>query len=102
MNLDLVKYLSERMQAEYSQMKDPGPVITLAREYGCPAKTVARLLTDELSKKMLVKGISVAWRYVTKEILADSARELEIDPSKIRYVFQYKKKGMIDEILTAQ
>jgi cytidylate kinase len=44
----------------------------------------------------------VQWRYITKEILAESARELELDPSKIKYVFQYEQKSMIDEILSAQ
>ena len=102
MNIDFGKYLSERMQAEYSKKKDPGPVITMAREYGCPAKIVARQLTEELTRKMQVKGIEVPWRYITKEIMAESARELQLDPAKIRYVFQYEQKGMLDEILSAQ
>ena len=102
MNIDLGKYLSDRIQAEYGKMKDPGPVVTLAREYGCPAKCIARQLAEELTKKMLVKGIEMPWRYITKEIMAESARELEVDPNKIRYVFQYEQKGMIDEILSAQ
>lgn len=102
MNIDLEKYLSDRIQKECGKMKDPGPVITLAREYGCPAKTLARQLTDELTKKMHVKGMDVSWRYITKEIMAESARELEVDPAKIKYVFDYKQKGMIDEILSAQ
>ena len=92
MKIDFGKYLSERMQAEYSKFKDPGPVITLAREYGCPAKIVARQLTDELTKKMQVKGTEIHWRYVTKEIMVESARELELDPAKIKYVFEYEQK----------
>jgi len=102
MNIDLGKYLSERMQAEYCKKKDPGPVITMAREYGCPAKIVARQLTEELSRKMQVKGMEGPWRYSTKEIMAESARALQLDPAKIRYVFQYEQKGMMDEILSAQ
>jgi cytidylate kinase len=102
MNIDLGKYLSERIQAEYNKMKNPGPVVTLARDYGCPAKIIARQLSDELTRKMQVKGMEISWRYITKEIMAESARELELDPAKIRYVFQYEQKGMIDEILSAQ
>src|SRR4030042_1389709 len=102
MNFDFSKYLSDRMQAECNRFKDPGPVITVAREYGCPAKTVARQLMEELTKKMLVKGTEIQWRYVTKEIMAESARELELDPEKIKYVFEYETRGMIDEILSAQ
>jgi cytidylate kinase len=102
MNIDMTKYLSVRMQDEYGKMKNPGPVISIAREYGCPAKIVAKQLAEELTKKMLVKGVNIPWRYITKEIMAESARELEIDLSKIKYVFDYEQKGMIDEILSAQ
>jgi len=102
MNLDFRKYVSDNMQAECGRFRDPGPVITLAREYGCPAKTVAKQLTEELTKKMLVKGTEIQWRYVTKEIMAESARELELEPEKIKYVFEYETRGMIDEILSAQ
>jgi len=101
-NIDFGKYLSERMQAECSRFKDPGPVVTLAREYGCPAKIVARQLTEELTRKMQVKGTEIQWRYVTKEIMVESARELELDPEKIKYVFEYEERTSIDEILSAQ
>jgi cytidylate kinase len=102
MNIDFGKYLSDRMQADYSKFKDPGPVVTMAREYGCPSKIVARQLTEELTKKMRVKGLETQWKYVTKEIMVESARELELDPSKIKYVFEYEQRSMIDEILSAQ
>jgi cytidylate kinase len=102
MNFDFSKYLSDRVQAEFSKYKDPGPVVTIAREYGCPAKVVARQLTEELTKKMMVKGTATQWKYITKEILVESARELELDPDRIRYVFDYEQRGMIDEILSAQ
>jgi cytidylate kinase len=102
MNIDFGKYLSDRIQAESSRFKDPGPVITVAREYGCPAKIFARQLTEELTKKMLVKGIDTQWRYVTKEIMVESAHELELDPEKIKYVFEYEQRTSIDEILSAQ
>ena len=102
MNIDLGKYLSDRMLDEYGKMSIPGPVVTLAREYGCPAKVVAKQLTEELTKKMQIKGIDKSWKYITKEILAESARELELDPENIKYVFQYEQRGMIDQILSAQ
>ncbi|MBP1670231.1 MAG: cytidylate kinase [Bacteroidetes bacterium] len=102
MKIDFGKYLSDRMQADLSKYKDPGPVITLAREYGCPAKIVAKQLTDELTKKMLVKGSETQWKFVTKEIMVESARELELDPARIKYVFEYQQRSLIDEVLFAQ
>jgi cytidylate kinase len=102
MNFDFSKYLSDRIQSESGRIKEPGPVITIAREYGCPAKSIAKQLTEELTKKMQVKGSNILWKYVTKEIMVESARELEIDPGKIKYVFEYQQRGVMDEILSAQ
>jgi cytidylate kinase len=33
--------------------------------------------------------------------MSESARELDLDPSKIQYVFDYEQKGIIDDILSA-
>jgi cytidylate kinase len=102
MKIDFGKYLSDKLQAEYGKNKEPGPVITIAREYGCPAKIVAKQLTEELTKKMLIKGVESQWKYVTKEIMVESARELELDPERIKYVFEYQQRSLIDEVLFAQ
>jgi cytidylate kinase len=102
MHLDLLKYVSDRIQQEGGRGKEAGPVITISREYGCPAKIVAGKLAEELTRKMFVKGKEVKWKFVTKEILAESAKALEIDPEKIKYVFQYEQKSMVDRIISAQ
>lgn len=102
MNLDILKYMSDRNQHEGGHHKEAGPVITISREYGCPSKIIACRLAEELTKKMAVRGRDIKWKYVTKEILAEAARTLEVDPDKIRYVFQYEQKSVLDDILTAQ
>ena len=38
---------------------------------------------------------------VTKEIMSESAKELQVDPAKIKYVFDYEQKGLIDDILSS-
>jgi cytidylate kinase len=102
MHLDLLKYVSDRIQQESERGMEAGPVITISREYGCPAKIIAGRLAEELTRKMFVKGKEVKWKFVTKEIMAESAKALEIDPEKIKYIFQYQQKGMIDAIISAQ
>lgn len=102
MNVDLLKYSSDRLQEEGGICKDPGPVITLSREYGCPSKIIAARLSEELTRKTAAKGKEVKWKYVTKEIMAESARALEVDPEKIRHIFDYEQKSMIDDIVSAQ
>lgn len=103
MHLDLVKYVYDRhIEISDNKTKDAGPVITLSREYGCPAKIIAGRLAEELTRKLAVKGKENKWKFVTKEIMAESARALEVDPEKIKYVFQYEQKGIVDEIIAAQ
>lgn len=102
MHIDLLKYVSDRIHEEGGKGKETGPVITISREYGCPAKIIAGRLAEELSRKLFAKGKDSKWKYVTKEIMAESAKALEIDPEKIKYVFQYEQKSMVDDIISAQ
>jgi cytidylate kinase len=101
MHIDLLKYVSDRIQEEGGRGKESGPVITISREYGCPAKIIAGRLAEELSRKLFVKGKDAKWKFVTKEIMAESAKALEIEPEKIKYVFDYQQKGLVDDIISA-
>ncbi len=102
MKVDLIKYMSERLKKDAIREKEPGPVITISREFGCPAKRIAQKLVESLTRKMYVKGTNIEWKYITKEIMSESAKELGLDPSKIQYVFEYEQKGLIDDIIAAQ
>lgn len=102
MRFDLLKYMSERMKEGRREEKEPGPVITISREFGCPGRKIAQGLAEGLTRKMYVKGKDIEWRYITKEIMSESAKELELHPSKIQYVFEYEQKSLIDDIISAQ
>ena len=102
MKVDLIKYMSERLKNDITKEKEPGPVITISREFGCPAKRIAEKLAESLTRKMYVKGTNIEWKYITKEVMSESAKELDLDPSKIQYVFEFKQKGLIDDIIAAQ
>ncbi len=101
MHIDLLNYMADRINEE-GRFKEAGPVITISREYGCPSKIIAGRLAEELTTKTHVKGKEIKWKYVTKEIMAESAKALEVDPDKIKYVFDYEQKGLIDGIISAQ
>lgn len=103
MKVDLLKYMSDRLQDKDAADREPGPVITISRLYGCPAKSVAKKLTTLLTEKAEAKGAeNPKWNYFTKEIMSESAKELEMHPSQIKYVFDYEQKGLIDDVLAAQ
>lgn len=100
MRNDLLKYMSERYHRDSAKSKSPGPVITISREYGCPAKQVAKKLTKTLTE-INQKKDRPDWRWISKELLHEVAKELEMDPSNIKYVFEYEKKGLLDDILSS-
>ncbi len=102
MKIDLSKYLADRYQETLSGQKYKGPVVTIAREFGCPSREIAIELADRLNQIKSSKAKKIEWRYITKEILFESARELKLDPSEIEYVFKYEKKSFFDEILSSQ
>lgn len=99
MKTDLLSYLTQRYYKDERSKTEPGPVVTISREYGCPAKDVAAKLSEALNTKLVVRGEKPLWRWISKEILNEVARELEMDPEEIRYIFEYEKKGIFDDIL---
>ncbi len=98
--IDLAKYARDCLQKREQNKTSlsPGPVITISREFGCPAKKIACELTDAINNKKKRNK----WCWVSKEILAESADQLGLHPDEIQYVFDYKKKGIVDEIIAAQ
>ena len=67
----LTSYMKERMERmERSKIiKEPGPVVTISRSYGCPAKIVAQDLCLAINKKLGLSKNVPHWRWISKEIL---------------------------------
>ncbi len=102
MKIDLSKYMTERYQDSMLKQEYEGPVITIARDFGCPGRKITSRLCNQLNQLKNSKSKSIPWRWISKEIMAESARELEMDPADIKYVFQYEKKTVFDDILSSQ
>lgn len=98
----LQKYLEERHKNQRKkQPAEPGPVVTISREFGCSGKFLADKIAYRLKQEGRGEASKGKWKVISKEILERSAKELELDPSHIEYVFNYEKKSAIDEILGA-
>lgn len=99
----LHKYLEERHkeQDKHKNYGEPGPVVTISRDFGCSGKFLAQKLAFLLNESKLGDTVKGKWKVVSKEILEQAAHELEMDTSEIEYVFKYEKKSDIDEILGA-
>lgn len=101
----LRKYLEEKFEdSDADQSFGKLPVITISREFGCPSKLIAKLLAEELnnlSKQKILKTKEPAWRYINKEVVIESAHELDIAPSRIRYLFNAEKKSAMDDVFAS-
>jgi len=97
----LLKYLEERLRTtkQPKPKADSGPVITISRDFGCPANLVASDLAEILTKRG--DPSKDPWKVITKEILDNSAKELGLEPEKIEYIFKFEKRSMFDEIIEA-
>lgn len=94
-------YLNKRLHQNDARLRDhdsrPGPVICISREVGCGGVNIANLLAAELDKH----GICKKWRVISKEILQDSAHELDMDPNKLKNYLKEGERGVFDDILAA-
>lgn len=94
-------YLDKRMRLNDPKFQSsgtrPGPVICISREVGCGGVNFARLLAAELEKLSLC----TRWKVISKEILTESARELDMDRVKLRNIMKEGDRGIFDEILAA-
>ena len=92
----LLNYFDQRFEKSKTvKSSSTGPFITISRQTGCNGTGIA----IDLVKALKAKNIN--WKYLNKEILEESANKLKVDQSKIKYVFETKKKSHIDDVLSA-
>jgi cytidylate kinase len=102
MRIDLVQYLKDRYLERNLDSKDPGPVVTIARETGCPGKKVAQRLNDVLNHKLQQSAKKAEWKWIGKEIFTEAARELNLGTEEVEQIFKQTSRSLIDQILSAQ
>jgi cytidylate kinase len=97
-----LKYMRERTgrkkTAQGPTFESPGPVITISREYGCPGRRIARQLSETLTEKNHAQGNSRAWRWISKEIIEESARELKLSPELMQDLSEYRERGFFENL----
>ena len=98
---DLLTYLTHHYYKNEQVKTEPGPVITISREFGCPAKMVAVKLTELINQKLATRGIKDQWKWISKEILSEAASELSMQPEEISYVFDYEQKSILQDIFSS-
>lgn len=76
-----------------------GPVVTISRDYGCPAKRLAGMLSSTLNRIELENFSKHQWHWISKEILDESAKELNLKPTMVREVANKDQDGLVDDIV---
>jgi cytidylate kinase len=102
MNNLLIKYMEERLKekGQIPGTRRPGPVVTISREAGCSANTIANLVVEMIPKKSHKENLP-HWKVINKEIVHEAAKELDLPPDKIKYVFKAEDRKMLDEMISA-
>ena len=95
----LLNYMKDRFDEAVKTPKEPGPVITISREFGCPSGLIAQKVAEILNQSDEVKKNKQTWRCIGREIIEQSARELHTQPEKINNFFNEAQKSIIDEII---
>lgn len=96
----LSSYLNKRLkEIEISQKtkREHGPVITISREVGCNGLFIANQISQRLNKQFN----GARWKVISKEVFSESARELNLEPEKVRHILKRTDKYTFDEILEA-
>jgi len=102
MKVDLSKYLNDWYKEDSAKNIFPGPVVTISRELGCPAKKTACMLAEKLNSIKTPLAKQQAWKWISKEIMEESARLLNVDCSQIQHVFDYRSRGLLEDLLLTQ
>jgi len=91
-----VKYLSKQAKKEKAKVYEPGPVITISRQYGCYGTDVAQKLAENISKLS-----TNPWDYITKEILEESAKHLGTGTHEIANIFGADEKSFLSDLVVS-
>jgi cytidylate kinase len=107
----LFEYMNRRVGGDFipsNIIKEAGPVITISRQTGCGARGIAWEICEELNKPSVKTDGTGAktdrtgkWKYISREILQESAEQLNLDPAALKNVIDDKNRGMMDQIVGA-
>jgi cytidylate kinase len=97
----LLEYLKKSFpETETRKRWLSGPVVTISREFGCPSKLVAQMLTESLNHRSL-SGESHTWQFINKEIIEEAAKELELNANEVYFMINSGNRGILSDVLAS-
>ncbi|OQX78319.1 MAG: hypothetical protein B6D64_06920 [Bacteroidetes bacterium 4484_276] len=92
-----IKYLRDRQKIVEEPGSNPGPVLTISRDFGCQAKIISQELAERLNEYHLPIGAKNKWHVLSKEIMEMVGQELQTNTKKVSYIFDFEKKSTVDD-----
>lgn len=92
----LLKYMLERFVNAGENIR---PIVTITKESGCPSKEIAIELSFLLNEVEKIKNSNIKWRIINKEIIEETAKELNMKPETLSKIFNKEQRSIIDEVL---
>lgn len=94
----LFKYMDRlQIHQEEAPKKEPGPVITISRDYGCFAGEIAEKLATRISEENL-KAKKEKWTWISKEIINDAANKLQTNSNQLKHFFDGEASKFLADI----
>jgi len=97
-NTQLLQFLKGKF-LENPASANPGPAVTISREYGCQGFELADKLAKTLSTRMDASGKRHEWHAIGKEIIEEAAENFQLPVDLVDAVSRSKPKGVLSEFL---
>lgn len=93
-------YMHERVRREEQNTQhEPGPVITISREYGCYGSEIGVKLAKKINS-INSGDTSERWSFVSHQVLHEAAGKLETKPHEIAHIFGAQEKSIFGDLLS--
>ncbi|MBL8022175.1 MAG: cytidylate kinase-like family protein [Leptospirales bacterium] len=89
----ILNYVEDKMVRGVGQ-KTPGPVVTIAREYGCPGMHIAQQVAAGLSQK------GPDWKMVDREVIEQAANELGVSIDEADRISRSGPPGFFQNLIS--
>lgn len=91
----VLSYVEEKAARARQDGGAPGPVITIAREYGCPGIPVSQGVAQALSQP------DSAWKMVDREVVDRAASDLRLNPETAEAISKSAPGGFFQEFISS-
>jgi cytidylate kinase len=99
-NLFLHYMFEKNKREEEHTTYEPGPVITLSREYGCYGSEIAQMVVNKINSKIENRNERNEWYFISHQVLHDATEKMDAEPHDISHIFGAEEKSIIGDLIS--